>query len=224
MAFPSYKKFLGAYTSASERYAEAFYGIIMVTGCTGMVSLGVPKEEAGVQFMLWTALLVNILWGLIDGFTVIYGTMVDEVASDVAVEDLRSGKDGGKSADDIIDELDGSLIGKLGDEDKAKIAQIIQSSKGYTPFVNKIRWPEIKRILAIFSVDFLTVFPVAIPYIFLTDMTQAVRWSFVIATFLMAFLGYQWAKYGRMSRWKIALLFSSFTIFLLILSFVLGGI
>jgi hypothetical protein len=48
--------------------------------------------------------------------------------------------------------------------------------------------------------------------------------SFLIATFLMAYLGYQWAKYARMRRWKIAVLFSSFTIFLLILSFALGGI
>jgi hypothetical protein len=40
----------------------------------------------------------------------------------------------------------------------------------------------------------------------------------------MAYLGYQWAKYARMRRWKIAVLFSSFTIFLLILSFALGGI
>jgi hypothetical protein len=51
-----------------------------------------------------------------------------------------------------------------------------------------------------------------------------VRWSFVIATVLMAFLGYRWAKYARMQRWKIAIFFSSFTVFLLAISFLLGGI
>jgi len=224
MPLPSYRKFLGAYTSASERYAEAFYGIIMVTGCTGMVSLGVPPEESGVRFMLWTALLVNILWGLIDGLTVVYGSMVDEVAADVAVDNLRSGKESEKAADDILDELDGTLIGKLGDEDKVKVVEVIRSADSYAPFMNKVRWEEIKRILAIFSIDFVTVFPVAIPFIFFDDVTQAVRWSFVIATFLMAYLGYQWAKYARMRRWRIAVLFSSFTIFLLALSFALGGI
>lgn len=224
MAFPSYRNFLGSYTSASERYAEAFYGIIMVTGCTGMVSLGVPKEEAGVQFMLWTALFVNILWGLIDGFTVIYGSMVDEVASDVAVKNVRSGKDVETASEEVLDALDGSLVGKLSDQDKAKVVEVIRSAKSYSPFSSKLRWPEIKRILAIFSIDFVTVFPVAIPFIFLTDTTTAVRLSFLIATFLMAYLGYQWAKYARMRRWKIAVLFSSFTIFLLILSFALGGI
>lgn len=223
MAF-SYRNFLGAYTSASERYAEAFYGIIMVTGCTGMVSLGVPKEEAGIQFMLWTALFVNILWGLIDGFTVIYGSMVDEVASDVAVENVRSGKDVESATAEVLDALDGSLIGKLSDQDKAKVVDVIRSSKSYAPFVNKLRWPEIKRILAIFSIDFITVFPVTIPFIILTDVTTAVRLSFIIATFLMAYLGYQWAKYARMKRWKIALSFSAFTIFLLFISFLLGGI
>ncbi len=221
---PSYRRFLGAYTSASERYAEAFYGIIMVTGCTGMVSLGVPKEEAGVMFMLWTAIMVNILWGLIDGFTVIYGSMVDEVASDVAVDRLRAGKDDGDAAAEVLDALDGSLVGKLSDQDKARVVEVVRSSKGYTPFVNKLRWPEIKRILAIFSIDFVTVFPVAIPFIFAQDVTIAVRLSFIIATILMAILGYQWAKYARMKRWKIAMLFSAFTIFLLIISFILGGI
>jgi hypothetical protein len=224
MRLPSYRAFLGAYTSASERYAEAFYGIIMVTGCTGMVSLGVPKEEAGVQFMLWTALLVNILWGLIDGFTVVYGSLVDEVAADVAVGNLRSGKESEKAADDILDELDDSLIGKLGDEDKAKVVEAIRSAESYSHFENKVGWEEIKRILAIFSIDFITVFPVAIPYIFFTELTPAVRWSFIIATFLMAYLGYQWAKYARMRRWRIAVLFSSFTIFLLVISFALGGL
>ena len=224
MAFPSYRRFLGGYTSASERYAEAFYGIIMVTGCTGMVSLGVPKEEAGVQFMLWTALLVNILWGFIDGFTVVYGSMVDEVSSDVAVNNVRSGKDEEAAKKEVLGALDDSLIGKLSEEDKAKVVDAIRSSKSYSPFVNKLRWEEIKRILAIFSIDFVTVFPVAIPFIFATEVTVAVRLSFIIATVLMAFLGYQWAKYARMKRWKIAILFASFTIFLLILSFVLGGI
>ena len=224
MALPSYRKFLGTYTSASERYAEAFYGIIMVTGCTGMVSLGVPKDQAGIQFMLWTAILVNVLWGFIDGFTVIYGSMVDEVASDVAVKNLRSGNDAESAASEVLDALDGSLVGKLSDQDKAKVVEVVRSANSYAPFVNKVRWEEVKRILAIFSIDFVTVFPVAIPFIFLTDVTSAVRLSFIIATFLMAYLGYQWAKYARMKRWKIAILFSSFTIFLLLVSFILGGI
>ncbi|HUL40270.1 MAG TPA: hypothetical protein VLU38_08275 [Methanomassiliicoccales archaeon] len=224
MAVPSYRQFLGTYTSASERYAEAFYGIIMVTGCTGMVSLGVPKDEAGIQFMLWTAILVNVLWGFIDGFTVIYGSMVDEVASDVAVKNVRSGNDVESAASEVLDALDGSLVGKLSDQDKAKVVEVIRTAKSYASFVNRLGWEEIKRILAIFSIDFVTVFPVAIPFIFLTDVTSAVRLSFIIATFLMAYLGYQWAKYARMKRWKIAILFSSFTIFLLFVSFILGGI
>jgi hypothetical protein len=221
MARP-YREFLERFTSPAERYAEAFYGIIMVTGCTGMVSLGVPKEEAGVQIMLWTALMVNILWGLIDGVTVIYGTMVDEVGSDVAVNKLRSGD---KSArDEVLGGLDGSLVGKLSEADQDRVADVIASSKEYTPFVNKVRWEEIKRILAIFSIDFVTVFPVAIPFMLFTDVTVAVRWSFVIATVMMAFLGYQWAKCARMKRARVAVFFCSFTVFLLILSFILGGI
>jgi surface antigen len=221
MAKP-YREFLERFTSPAERYAEAFYGIIMVTGCTGMVSLGVPKEEAGVQIMLWTALLVNILWGLIDGVTVIYGTMVDEVGSDVAVNRLRAGDNSAR--DEVLGNLDGSLVGKLSDDDKDKVADAIASSKEYTPFVNKVHWQEIKRILAIFSIDFVTVFPVAIPFILFTDVTTAVRWSFVIATIMMAVLGYQWAKYARMKRARVAFIFSSFTIFLLVLSFILGGL
>jgi len=219
----SYRQFLGSYTSASERYAEVFYGILMVTGCTGLVALGVPKEEAGVLIMFYTALIVNILWGLIDGFTVIYGTMVDDVAEDLAVKNLRA--DGGdEAAEDVLDNLDGSLVGKMKEEDKAEVVKVIRSAKSYMPVVNRIGLSEIKRILAIFSLDFICVFPVAIPYLLADDVTVAARWSFVIATFLMAFLGYRWAKYARMRRWWIAIAFGSFTIFLLILSFLLGGI
>jgi hypothetical protein len=68
------------------------------------------------------------------------------------------------------------------------------------------------------------VFPVIIPYLLFTELGPAVRWSFIIATFLMAYLGFQWAKYARMRRWKIAIIFCSFTVFLLILSYALGGI
>jgi VIT1/CCC1 family predicted Fe2+/Mn2+ transporter len=120
--------------------------------------------------------------------------------------------------------LDGSLIGKLSQDDKAKVVEVIRSAQAYTPFVNKLRWPEIKRILAIFSIDFLTVFPVIVPFLVFSEVAPAVRWSFVIATFLMAYLGYQWAKYARMRRWKIAIMFSAFTLFLLLLSLALGGI
>ena len=224
MQLATFREFLGAYTSASERYAEAFYGIIMVTGCTGMVTLGVPKEEAGVLFMFWTALMVGILWGLIDGFTVIYGSIVDEVTADVAVRNLRSGRDEAKAADYVLDELNDTLIGKLTEEDKAKVVGAIRSAQVHNRFEGRLGWPEIKRILAIMSIDVVTVFPIAMPYLLFNDMTSAVRWSFVVAIAMMAWLGYQWAKHARMSPWKMAVLFSSFTVFLLILSFALGGI
>jgi hypothetical protein len=219
-----FMRFLDDYTSLSERYAEAFYGIIMVTGCTGMVSMGVPKDEAGVQFMLWTALLVNILWGLIDGVTVIYGSLVDEVSADVAVDNARSGKQVEQSEGEVLGALSDSLVGKLSEEDKAKVAEVIRTSASYEHVDRSVGWKEIRRIMAIFLVDFVTVFPVTIPYMVFSDVVVAARWSFIIATILMGVLGYQWAKQARMRRWRVATYFMSFTILLLAISYALGGI
>jgi hypothetical protein len=204
----------------SERYAEAFYGVIMVTGCTGMVSLADPSE-ASVELMLFTAILVNVLWGIIDGLTVVFGNLVNNLSEDKAVRALRTGYGSPK---DVIDGLDDSLVSVLVDEDRLEVADIIRTSRGYMPMQSRLVRDDLLKFLAIFSIDFFAVFWVALPYVFTTDVVVAARISFVIATGIMFFLGYKWAKYARMRRLVIALAFSIFTIALLGISYALGGI
>jgi hypothetical protein len=213
--------FVAAHTSKSERFAEAFYGIVMVTGCTGMVSLAVPPSQAGVQLMLFTAILVNVLWGLIDGFTVVFGGFVDDVAEDESVRALRAGSGSGS---DVIDGFSDSLVAVLDRSDQDEIVKVIRDANVFKSKAVGIGKEQILRILAIFSIDFFAVFWVIVPYMILTDPVIAARLSFYIATFIMFFLGYQWAKYARMRRWAIGIAFSLFTIALLMISYSLGGI
>ncbi|HVO77774.1 MAG TPA: hypothetical protein VMS79_02785 [Methanomassiliicoccales archaeon] len=216
-----YRRFLQSHTTMSERFAEAFYGIIMVTGCTGMVSLAAPPGEAGVDLMLFTAILVNVLWGLIDGFTVVFGGFVDDTTEDEAVKALRAGHG---SRLDVVDGFSDSLVGVLNSSDQNEIVEILRSAKGFEPKVVGLKKEDILRAAAIFSIDFFAVFWVVLPYVFVSDPVVAARLSFYIATFIMFYLGYQWAKYARMRRWLIGLEFSLFTIVLLIISYSLGGI
>ncbi len=217
----AYRRFVQSHTSTSERFAEAFYGIVMVTGCTGMVSLAAPPGEAGVDLMLFTAILVNVLWGLIDGFTVVFGGFVDDVNEDEAVQALRAGTG---SRSDVIDGFSDSLVAVLDRVDQNEIAEVIRKATGFEPRPVGFTKEQILRVLAIFSIDFFAVFWVIIPYIFVSDPVIAARLSFYIATFIMFYLGYKWAKYARMKRWVIGLEFSLFTILLLVISYSLGGI
>jgi VIT1/CCC1 family predicted Fe2+/Mn2+ transporter len=166
--------------------------------------------------MMFTAILVNILLGTIDGLTVIFGSLVDDVAEDEAVKALRAGVGISK---DVIDGFDDSLVGVLDGDDKLEIAEIIRTSGSHTPMKAKIGRDHFLRFLAIFSIDFFAVFWVILPYMLTTDVVVAARVSFAIATCIMFYLGYKWAKYARMRRWAIGVGFSLFTLALLAISY-----
>ncbi len=84
-------KFLTAHLSIGDILSEAFSGVWMASVSTGlMFSFSDPNSSYALLFTVIIALSVNATWGLIDGWTSIYGSKVNEADGDRILRRLWS--------------------------------------------------------------------------------------------------------------------------------------
>ncbi len=181
-------------TTLGDRLCEIFYGVTMVTVVSGMVNVEASGYENIMAALLIVSLGVNITWGIIDGATSVYGGLVDKAEEDRLVNSLRTDRNN-KDRESASEILQGTILRSLSQEDQSKVVDMLQAGTAEKPGKYGASSEDFKMFLAIFSMDFITVFPVIIPFYVLKDPQSALFWSHFIAILLFVIIGMAWAKY-----------------------------
>ena len=192
-------------TTVGDRLCEIFYGVAMVTVVSGMVNYGFSgNNDLGIDLLI-IALGVNIAWGIIDGATSVYGGLVDEAEEDRLVNSLRTEKNNQEQRGNVAEILEGTILRSISDEERSKVVDMVAAGKP-----EKIRGygasgDDFQMFMAIFLMDFITVFPVIIPLYIVDDPQKALFWSHLIAILLFVIIGMTWAKYLNKNMMKAGL-------------------
>ncbi len=182
-------------TTLGDRLSEIFYGVMMVSVVIGIINV-VESGYVHIKYvLLMVAFGVNITWGIIDGATAVYGGLVDKAEEDRLVNSLRTDKENQMHKEEVKDILQGTILRKLGEKDRSKVVDMIQS--GIPEKIGKYSASrdDLKLFLAILLMDFITVFPVIIPLYVVEGVKSAVFWSHFIAVLLFIIIGMSWAGY-----------------------------
>ena len=182
-------------TTLGDRLCEIFYGVVMVTVVSGMVNYGFKGHQDLGFALLIVSLGVNITWGIIDGATSVYGGLVDEAEEDRLVNSLRTDENNQENREDVAEILQGTILRSLSEEDQSRVVDMIQAGKPEKTGEYGASRDDLKMFLAIFLMDFITVFPVIIPLYVVTDSQSALFWSHLIAILMFVIIGIAWAKY-----------------------------
>lgn len=192
-------------TTLGDRLCEIFYGVTMVTVVSGMVNV----EASGYQnigfILLVVSLGVNITWGIIDGATSVYGGLVDKAEEDRLVNSLRTDKGNQENREKTTEILEGTIVRSLSEGDKSGVVDMIQAGTPEKIGVYSASMDDFKMFLAIFLMDFTTVFPVIIPFYVIPDHQSALFWSHFIAILLFVIIGMVWARYLNRNMFKAGL-------------------
>jgi hypothetical protein len=204
-----------------DRILEVLFGLIMVLTFTGSLSAAEAGRE-DIRIMLIGALGCNIAWGLIDGLFYLMGCLANRgqgLQTLAALRDAPDAASGQRLVSDSLPPLVASVLtpGEL-DSIRARLMAKVDPES-----LRRLTKDEYLGAISVCLLVILTTFPVAIPFLIMSDAVPALRVSNAIAVTLMFFSGYSLGRISGLGRWKTGIGMVALGTVLVLITIALGG-
>jgi hypothetical protein len=182
-----------------ERISELLFGLVMVLTYTTAIAPGKEDGEA-LHAMLASALGCNLAWGIIDAVLYLMNSMAERSRGLMRLHAVRNTTDPQEAQRLIADAL------------PPVVASILQP-KEFESLHHRLkqlpqppRWPRLRKdewlgAVGIFLLVFVSTFPVAVPFMFMSSATLALHVSNAIAIALLFGLGYAYGHCTGRTPW-----------------------
>jgi hypothetical protein len=204
-----------------ETISEIWFGLVMVLTFTCSISVNSAGREE-VRTLLIGALGCNLAWGIIDGFMHLVGCFVERDTAIAKLRAVRHNSDLGAVHRVIADALPPVLASVLSPVEFEVMRQKL----------NQLPPPPRRSTLAakdwlgaavVFLAVFLSTFPVAIPFLFISNVRLALRLSNTVAVGMLFLTGYAFGIYTDHRPWRTGLCVAILGSLLVGIAVVLGG-
>lgn len=197
--------FVGETLSLGDRLSELLYGVLMVSSISGLIVFEGYTEVSDFYYMMVVLFITIILWGILDGVSYALLSAADRAERETLVESLEEERDIEKRKQAIGDDMDTTFIARLDEETRAKILGIVD--KGLPRDKARMKKNSLTRyekrvILAAFLLDFAALVILVIPYLFFDSIAFAALVSHSIALVMFVVIGFYYAKYANLNKWK----------------------
>lgn len=181
----------------NARLSEALFGLIMVLTFTCSLSVAESGRD-DVRAMLIGALGCNFAWGVIDGVFYLMGTLGEKGQGIRALLAVRKAATPEAAHRVIADALPPVVAATLetAEYESLRLKLLRLPEPPSRPGLDKSDW---LGALGVFLWVVLATFPVAIPFMFMTDLGQAMRVSNGIAIMLLFLTG---IAFGRIAGYR----------------------
>jgi hypothetical protein len=177
-----------------DRVSEVLFGLIMVLGFTGSLSVAEAGRE-DVRTMLVGALGCNVAWGVIDAVFYLMGSLAEKSRGLLIYRAVREAADPERARRLLADALPPLVASVLEPSElEAMHARLKQLPE--PPVRARLDGDDGRGALGVFLLVFLSTFPVVIPFIVMSDAVPALRVSNAVAVALLFVAGY---LYGRIT-------------------------
>lgn len=211
----------GAILSPVDRISEVLFGLIMTLTFTGTISVYM-QDRNEISSLLWAALGCNLAWGLVDAIMYIMNVMLERGHAIKTIKALRSAHDAKEAGAVIKEEIQPTVAHLLTEEEITRLYnRLLSLPEPEIHHVFQVR--DLWLMLQIFLLVFLCTLPVALPFVFMQDVTLAMRTSNGIALLFLFIGGFKLAKYAGFRPFITALGYSLIGIALVTLTMALGG-
>ena len=186
-----------------DRMLEVLCGVIMVLTFTCSFSVA-SAGHTEVRNLLIAALGCNVAWGIIDGAFYLMGNFAGRGQGILALRAVGSAASPREAHGVIAGALPPLLASALTAADLENIRQrlIRLPAPPRHPWLTKDDWI---AAFGVFLLEFLVVFPLAIPFVFIHDAKLALRVSNGIGILLLFVTGYRFGRYAGYRPWRMAL-------------------
>jgi hypothetical protein len=205
----------------NERISEVLFGLIMVLTFTGTLSVAEAGREE-VRTMLIGALGCNIAWGIIDAVLYLMACLAEKGTGLTTLRAVRQAHLPQQAQQLIAEALPALVARTLDPADFEKVRQRLLELPEPPPRAS-LSWSDIKGALGVFLLVFLSTFPVAVPFMLLTDPMPAMRISNAIAVSMLFLVGFVYGRCVGYSAWLIGFTMVGLGTLLVALTIALGG-
>lgn len=206
---------------AVERSMEALFGLIMVLSFTGSLSVWTAGRQ-DVREMLVGALGCNLAWGVIDACFYLMGILTARGHGILLIDRLRGTKDDNVVSEIFAETMPEAVVALMTPAERENLRQRIAS----LPDPKRRPWlmaMDMKGALGVFLWVFIVTFPVALPFVFMTDAVTALRVSNGIAIILLGLIGHRLAIYAGWRKFPTILVMVLFGCATVAFTIALGG-
>lgn len=183
----------------NERISEVLFGLIMVLTFTGSLSVADAGRD-DVRAMLIGALGCNLAWGLIDGIFYMMGSLAEKGSSLKTLRAVRAASDPKEAERVVAGALSPWIASALAPGDLAAIHRRLKQLPD-PPERARLSLADWAGALAVFLLVFLSTFPVAVPFLFMSDVPSAMRASNAVAIVLLFGVGFAYGRSVGRSPW-----------------------
>jgi hypothetical protein len=219
------------YMSFGDMLGEWFYGFIMVAVVCGIIGgynkiilnspLGYGRTYLTVLLLVIT-FGVNIVWGIIDGSTVIYGGLTDKADLERVISELKKDRNNQELRVRVLDSLGDSSVEYLPDEEKEKMVDRIIDEAPQSPARYHLNREDRNTLVAIASCDILAVIPVILPYLILGFGKVPLLLSRLIASIAIGYIVFLYAGHTGRRKWLAAGVFAILTVVMMQITYYYG--
>jgi len=177
-----------------DRVSEVLFGLIMVLGFTGSLSVAEAGRE-DVRAMLIGALGCNLAWGLIDGLFYLMTSLAEKSRSLSTLVAVRAASDP-ETARALVAGVLPPLVASVMQPAELDAVRLRLSQLPEPPPRAVLQREDWVGAIGVFLLVFLSTFPVVIPFLLMPNARPALRVSNAIAIALLFMTGY---AYGRLT-------------------------
>jgi VIT1/CCC1 family predicted Fe2+/Mn2+ transporter len=212
---------LGTMLEPMERIAEILFGVIMTLTFTLTFAVE-TADRLQVRTMLIGALGCNLAWGIIDAGVYLITRINTESRKVAAVRAIREAANGSAARQILADSFNPALASALSNEQVESMRQNLRqmSEPLKRPGLTKRDWLGAGGLCLL---CFLSTFPIALPFIFVSDARLALRISNAVAVALLALCGYAFGHRSGIPPWVTALVMVAFGGAMVGVAIALGG-
>ena len=203
-----------------SRASEILFGLIMVLTFTLSLA-GAEAGRADVRAVLLGMLGCNLAWAIIDAVMYLMGARGERRLAVSTVQAIRDAESPAAGRAIVADHLPPAVLPALTASDLERIRLHLGSlpPESLEPRFGR---EDYLAALGVFLLVFLCLFPVAVPFLLVDDVTLALRLSNVVAVAMLFLTGFTFGQQvGR--PWRAGFLMVMIGVALVAVAMVLGG-
>jgi hypothetical protein len=204
-----------------SRISEIIFGVLMALSFTGALNAATTGREE-VRTVMLTALGCNLAWGLVDAVMYLVATMTERGRNWTLLSLVRGTAEPRTAHDTIAEVLPGRLGEAIGVEGLEDIRRRLVALPD-VPARVRLGRDDYAGAFGVFLLVVLSTFPVVVPFIFISELSLAMRVSNGVALVMLFIGGYQLGKYAGGTAWRTGLAMAAVGAVLVSIIMALGG-
>jgi len=204
-----------------DRAAEVLFGLIMALSFTCSISIA-TGHNTQISELLIGAIGCNLAWGIVDATMFLIGVLAQRKRNKKLFDAIQNTSETEKARTYIASVLPPEVASVIEKEALEQLrTKLIQLPD--TTHVVRLTSHDIKKAAALFSLVFISTFPVVVPFIFIHHTVLALRVSNGVAIVMMFLCGWSVARYVGFNKWIMSVAMVIIGTILVAVTIALGG-